>query len=101
MFNNPDSDYGFVLSWSMLSNGLGIEKGFYSNNHMNRVADDMWLAPRLLVKIRLPSGKTTNDISPSSLPSDNDLDFPAGTNILVLNLSSGSDWPDVWDASID
>jgi len=100
MFDDPDSDYGFVVSWSMNPTGLGIEKGFYSNNHIYRKADDLWLSPRLLVKIQLPSGKTTSDISLPALPTDNDIDFPAGTNILMLNFSSAADWPDDWDVAI-
>jgi len=58
---------------------------------------DMKTAPRLLVKIKLPAGKTTNDIELPAWPSDNDLDFGAGVEILMLKFQSGSDWPEDWN----
>jgi hypothetical protein len=98
MFGDPESDYGFVLWWTELT-GVGIEKGFHSNNCMDRTASDLGSSPRLLVKIKLPSGKTTSDISLPALPLDNDLPFE-GQEILMLRFSSGSNWPEDWDVTV-
>lgn len=96
MFADPDSYYGFIVDFWSSSITQGIEKGFDSNNY-SRTADDLKHSPRLLMKIELPSGKTTDDITLPALASDNDLDFGQGMEILMLRFSGGSDWPSSWN----
>jgi hypothetical protein len=92
-FDNPSSHRGIVVYWANMS--LPIEKGFASNNDISRTAASMGKAPRLLARIRLPEGKTMDDVTLPSFPSGTDLDFP-GEEILMLRYSSASDWPDDW-----
>jgi hypothetical protein len=40
----------------------GIEKGFHSGNHRSRTLNDLGLAPRLLLKVTLPSGFDSDDV---------------------------------------
>ncbi len=96
-FDDPSSHKGIVVYWSNVA--IPIEKGFYSNNYTGRKADDLGLSPRLLVKIKLPSGKTINDVTLPPLSADTDLDF-AGQQVLMMRYSPGSDWPEDWDAQI-
>ena len=96
MFDDPDAYYGFIVEFWSSSITHGIEKGFDSNNY-SRTADDLKHSPRLLVKIELPLGKTTDDIILPPLASDNDLDFGEGVEILMLRYSGGSDWPSTWN----
>jgi hypothetical protein len=92
-YANPGSNHGFRIYW----NGTpGIEKGFYSNNDINRKVDDLGLAPRLLIRMELPEGKTTSDMTLPALPTDNDLSFPAGEEILMVRFAGGTDWPNSW-----
>ncbi len=99
IFDDPANFHGFTIFWQRNA-GFNIEKGFSSNNY-DRTADDMKKAPRLLVKITLPDGKSTDDISLPPLIDDNDLDFPAGTEILMLRYSGGNSWPDSWEVVHD
>ncbi len=99
IFDDPDSFEGFQVFW-LKNTGMNIEKGFHSNNN-DRTPTDMKHAPRLLVKITLPDGKTTDDITLPPLITDNDLDFEAGTEILMLRYASGSSWPDSWEVVHD
>ena len=98
-FANPQDFLGFIVQWHYQT--LGIEKGFYSNNHSSRTVSDLGLAPRLLVKLTLPEGKTVNDIIlPSVLPADNDLGFSSGSNVLMVNfVSGGNNWPTSWNVA--
>ncbi|MCG6914303.1 DNRLRE domain-containing protein [bacterium BMS3Abin03] len=98
-FANPQDFFGFIIQWHYQS--LGIEKGFYSNNHISRTVSDLGLAPRLLVKLTLPDGKTVNDITlPSVLPADNDLNFNSGATVLMINsVTGGNNWPASWDVA--
>lgn len=96
MFGDPANDHGFVVHYDNQSLTTGVEKGFHSNNY-NRPADDLATAPRLLVKIELPEGKTTDDMVLPALGSDNDLDFPAGTEILMVKFAPGPGWPSSWN----
>lgn len=92
-YDGTMSNYGFYIYWNLQN--PGIEKGFYSNNDIRRKAMDLGLAPRLLIKIKLPDGKSTNDISLPPIPAGNDLDFN-GQEILMMRFSGGDDWPEVW-----
>lgn len=96
IFSAPSEFHGFVLFWQDQS--LGIEKGFYSNNYIGRTADDLGQSPRLLVKVQLPSGKTTDDITLPAIPADNDLEFE-GQEVLMLRFSGGDDWPESWEVT--
>ncbi len=97
---DPDNFDGFVMHWQPFS-GLQIEKGFASNNHRSRTATSMGLAPRLLVKFRLPDGFDTGDVVlPAGLPTDTDLGF-AGVPVTVAQFAGGTDtWPSNWDVAI-
>ena len=97
-FANPSAYYGFVVDLFLPAETHGFEKGFDSNNK-DRTVQDLKHAPRLLMKVKLPQGKTVSDITLPSLPSDNDLGFPAGTQILMLRYSQGSDWPSTWEVA--
>lgn len=95
-FERPADNYGMLLYWR--SNlGLGIEKGFYSNNDIRRTQTDPGLAPRLLVRIKLPAGKTTNDITLPFLPADTDLDQPRPVTTLLFR--QGGTWPVDWNVA--
>ena len=96
IFNNPEAYHGFVLYWDEQS--LGIEKGFYSNNYIDRTADDLAQSPRLLVKIRLLDGKTNDDISLPPIPTDNDLEF-SGQEVLMMRYAGGEDFPESWNVT--
>lgn len=97
-YDDPSSNHGFHVYWD--KRNPGIEKGFYSNNHRSRAADDLGRAPRLLLKVQLPEGTDSGDIQLPSIPGDNDLEFD-GREILIVRFSggsgSGSDWPAGWN----
>ncbi|MFC1794471.1 DNRLRE domain-containing protein [Planctomycetota bacterium] len=93
MFRNPNNNHGFVLHYSGYAN-RGIEKAFYSNNY-TRTLDRR--APRLLVKITLPAGKTINDVIVPPLPWDTDLNTSPGSEPGMLRSNPGKDWPDEWN----
>jgi hypothetical protein len=99
IFAKPSEYYGFIFWWSMnMNGGLGIEKGFYSNNDISRKQNELGKAPRLLVKIKLPTGKTTNDIVLPFFAPDNDLDaLPRPTTMLLFR--QADDWPTDWDVA--
>jgi len=95
---SPESHLGFFLAWNELfHSGLEIEKGFYSNNEKDRTESDLSKAPRLLVKIKLPDGKTTDDMTMPFMTTDNDLkDLTRPT--LMLRYTQG-DWPATWEVT--
>lgn len=97
-FNNRSRFYGFAFWWPFGKNPP-IEKSFYSNNDSRRTASDLGLSPRLLVKIELPAGKSTDDIVLPPLSADNDLPFN-GQEVLMLRFASGSNWPAGWNVAI-
>lgn len=100
IFADPSKFYGFIFWWSMnMNGGLGIEKGFFSNNDLSRTQTELGKSPRLLVKIKLPSGKTTNDITLPFFVPDNDLTALARPTQMMLFRQS-SDWPSDWDVAI-
>lgn len=72
----------------------GYEKGFYSGNHDSFTLGDLGLAPRLLMKITLPDGNTTNDIdfSAANVHPDN-----AGSRRFGYFIRTGGNWPAEWD----
>ena len=92
---------GFVLDYP--NNSPSIEKGFVSDNDPGRTATNLYLAPRLLLKVRLPPGTSTNNITlPSTLPMGTDLYFRNSPTILMLRhepAPAGSLWPTAWNVS--
>lgn len=96
---NPDGNHGLVTFWNT-SMSPGIAKGFYSINDIRRRIDDLGPAPRLVMKITLPDGATTNDIvlSPFLQP-DHDLPTQPGQAITMLEVSTGEggNFPAAWD----
>lgn len=79
--------------------GGPVDKGFESTNGASRAADDLGLAPRLLVRVHVPDGVEGDFVVPP-LPPDNDLQFDGQTTALG-RVSAGDDWPEIWHASID
>lgn len=82
-------------------------KSFYSNNSFigagnkdGRTDSTLGKAPRLLIKIELPAGKTTNDFVWKTIPLDYDIplgSFTARTGYIYLaSYRTGSDWPTEW-----
>lgn len=91
--DQPATNYGLVLYWNQQS--LGIEKGFSSNNHTSRTQTELGQAPRLLIKIQLPDGTTTDDMTLGFLPPDHDLgNLPQP--LTTVRFQSGDDWPAEW-----
>ena len=96
--NDPDSNYGLVTFWNTNMNP-GIEKGFYSINDIRRRLDDMGPTPRLLMRVRLPDGATSNDIVlPPFLAPGHDLPTQPGQPITMLEVSpgEGGNFPSAW-----
>jgi hypothetical protein len=94
--DDPASHRGIVVYWSDV--GFTMEKGFASNNDYRRTATEMGVSPRLLVKVKLPQGKTmADDVTLPPFPAGNDLDFP-GQQVVMLRYSAGSTWPESWEA---
>ena len=93
--SNPSSNNGFYIYWNQIN--PGIEKGFYSNNDIRRNAGDLGLSPRLLLRIKLPDGSSSDDINPPPIAPDNDLNF-GGQEILVARISGGGNqFPSSWN----
>jgi hypothetical protein len=95
-FENPSTNHGILVYWRSTL-GLGIEKGFYGNNDIRRKQNDPGPAPRLLVRIKLPEGKTTNDITLPYLAADTDLDQPRPVTTVLFR--KGGTWPADWSVA--
>lgn len=99
------SNTGFRLT---LGDQQNFFKSFYSNNDFHGIGNDahrsdstLGLAPRILIKIVLPAGKTTKDIYYPSLPVDTDIKLGHFTMtrgyVWMANYRSGTaDWPSDW-----
>lgn len=74
-----------------------IDKGFDSNNTFTRKTDDLGLAPRLLVRARLPE-TAERRIEMPELDERNDLPFN-GDTIVIGYAEAGADWPESWEAT--
>lgn len=92
-YDDPSSNHGFYIFYAVQT--PPIEKGFYSINDIRRTVDDLGLSPRLLLKVQLPDGQSTDDIQLPPLPADNDIDFD-GQQVLMVRFNGGDDWPDSW-----
>ncbi|MCC7437514.1 MAG: DNRLRE domain-containing protein [Armatimonadetes bacterium] len=95
LITQPNNHYGFVVS---LGQVFGVEKGFYSNNDIRRKRDDMGLSPRMVMKIRLPAGKTTQDIQMPFLSPDHDFSKLVQP-ITTIRFSPSNDYPADWNVS--
>jgi hypothetical protein len=97
-FANPETHLGFFISWSeSLHGGLEIEKGFYSNNERDRTQNELGRAPRLLVKVKFPEGKSTADMTVPFMTTDNDLTDLARPTLMLLFRQG--DWPEDWEVT--
>lgn len=81
---------GFLIS--LLSPNPGYEKGFYSGNHRSRTLNDLGLAPRLLLRVKLPDGFDTNDVIVGPGHIDG-----SGGNYVGFRFQTGSNWPSDWE----
>lgn len=90
--DNPTINNGLVVYW--YSTSQNAEKAFHSNNHTSRQAQDLGLAPRLLMKVNFAEGTSTADMTLGALPPDNDIDL--GVNVLMVNYKSATEWPADW-----
>lgn len=97
LITQSSGHYGFVVSLGQVF-GAGVEKGFYSNNDIRRKRDDLGLSPRMVMKIRLPAGKTTKDIQMPFLSPDHDFSKLVQP-ITTIRFSPGSDYPADWNVS--
>jgi hypothetical protein len=97
MMANPSAYNGFVV-WLDNPFPQQVEKGFYSDNDIRRKQNDLGLAPRLLVRIKLPEGKSTDDITLPFLPSGHDLqNLPQP--ITTLRFVKSDTWPSDWNTT--
>lgn len=94
MIANPGKYDGLALH---LPTQVNAHKSFYSNNDIRRKQNDLGLSPRLLVKLKLPAGKTASDISMPFLISDTDLAL--ARPILMVRFSTGAEWPKDWNVA--
>ncbi len=98
MIADPSTNYGFVISYRENFMERQLDKGFYSNNDYRRKQNDLGLSPRLLVRIKLPPGKTTDDMRLGFLPANNDLGGIQQPITMVRFIGSDS-WPQDWNVS--
>jgi hypothetical protein len=96
MFDSPDAAHGFAI---FAPQGPMIDKGFYSNNSPFRAVDDLGLAPRLLVRARMPDLSRDEDFVVPELPLHNDLPFD-GENVLMARLAIGESWRPTWNVAV-
>jgi hypothetical protein len=96
MGTSPDAFRGFVV-WYRDPSGRQIEKGFYSNNDVRRKQKDLGLSPRLLIRVRLPQGKSTSDMKLGFLPADTDLTVPR--EVTMVEIRKSQTWPTDWNVS--
>jgi len=69
----------------------GYEKGFCSGNHRSHTLTDLGLAPRLLLRVKLPNGQTNNDVLIGPGHTDG-----SGTNFIGYRFQTGNSWPVDW-----
>lgn len=80
---------GFLLSIQTFE--PGYDKGFYSGNHKSRTLADLGLAPRLLLRVKLPAGTTTNDVNFTLAHTDG-----KGGGYLGFRYRYSTGWPSDW-----
>lgn len=69
----------------------GYTKGFYSGNHKSRTLSDLGFAPRLLLKVTLPDGVTTDDVTFDSLHTDG-----SSGGFFGFRFRQANNWPSEW-----
>ena len=84
---------GFVVFISPFE--PGYEKGFYSGNHTSRTLGDLGFAPRLLLKVTLPEGMSTDDVTFPGLHTDG-----SAGSFFGIEFRNSSNWPADWDIAI-
>ncbi len=84
---------GFLVS--IQSYEPGYDKGFCSGNHKSRTLTDLGLAPRLLLKVKLPAGFTTDDVQFTKTHADGQ-----GGSYVGFRFRQGADWPADWKLAI-
>ena len=89
---NPNDFHGFVAF--IARNEPGYEKGFYSNNDILTAADQMGRGPRLLLKVELPQGVSTQDVNFPNQHSDGN-----GSTIFGVQVRQSNDWPIEWNVT--
>ena len=98
--------------------GNPVQKSFRSNNHQSRSTVALGLAPRLLLRVRLPPGVSSSAIVLPAIPANNDLGdvarrpglpgflaflSPVAPNVLMMQVAQGTasgPWPAAWDVAI-
>ncbi|MCP4269061.1 MAG: DNRLRE domain-containing protein [Candidatus Brocadiaceae bacterium] len=99
MIDNPNTNEGFILYLPAPPiGGQSAQKAFWSNNHQSRTSTDVGLAPRLLIRVKLPNGTDESDIVMPPLPGDNDLGA-LGDEVMMLRIANTSDSSSLWPAS--
>ncbi|MBX3744933.1 MAG: DNRLRE domain-containing protein [Verrucomicrobiae bacterium] len=97
IFANAAAHEGFIIFTPVQPSQ---QKAFLSNNHSSRTANDLGLAPRLLVRVKLPPGTTAADIRIPPLPADNDLGA-LGVHVLLVAVADAADdlepFPAAWN----
>lgn len=96
MIASPSSNHGFLV-WYRDPSGRQLEKGFYSNNDNRRRQNDLGLAPRLLMRVKLPPGTSAADMVLGFLPPDSDLTPPRP--ITMVRTRQSEQWPADWNVS--
>ncbi|HJW29657.1 MAG TPA: DNRLRE domain-containing protein, partial [Saprospiraceae bacterium] len=71
-----------IQSWDPV-----YEKGFYSGNHRSRTLTDLGLAPRLLLRVKLPDGYTTDNVTVGPGHAD------GNSNYVGFRYRTGTGWP--------
>jgi hypothetical protein len=98
--DDPSKHNGFRVT---ISDIRTYYKGFYSNNSFGRNSTSLGKAPRIVMKVRMPSGMATrSNISWPNVPADHDMTnpaaFPQRQDILISQYQfGGSDFPAAWN----
>jgi hypothetical protein len=96
MGTNPNAFHGFLV-WYRDPSERQVEKGFYSNNDSRRTQTELGLAPRLVIRVRLPQGKPTSDMKLGYLPGDTDITVPR--EVTTVKIRKSQTWPADWNVS--
>lgn len=91
-YANQDKIHGYVVSYRRQT---AHRKGFSSNQDFSRKQNDLGKAPRLLLRVKLPAGSTTSDVTLPFLAADTDLTLPRP--VTTVRFSVSSTWPADWD----
>ena len=99
MIDGAETEHSLEISYSSNTASQQVEKGFYSDNDVRRQSSDLGLAPRLLLRVTLPSGSSTADVILAPfLYQHNDFGSLARP-ILVVKYAGSDAWPSEWNAS--